>query len=190
LSGGFLARSILGGAGLIAAQGAELIHGSEGHALVGGGLTLDFDDGGGGVIAEALAEEIVVILAIAVRCRLVDDGGFDAVCAGHQPLGLGDLLDEEELVLGGGLKVVEVGGEELVEGVLVFGVEDAEAAGESVFERVGGRPGFAAGGLRTGAVLRVGAIGVDLGFGCHNRGIAGRVAVPALTRWFGGAKAV
>jgi len=151
-----------GVAGLIAAEGAELVHGAECDALVGGGLALDLHHGRRRVEAIAVAQEFVVVLALARFGHLFDERCLDAVRAGDEPLRLSDLFDEEELVLGGGSEIFEVGVEELVESVLILGVEDAEASGESMFERIAGRTGLAVRGAGSGAVLRVCAVSFDL----------------------------
>ena len=157
-----MSGELRGVAGGIAAEGAELVHGAEGGALVCGGLALEIGEGAGGVAAVGLDEHVVGVGAAAVGGHTLDHFYFEALGAGDQPLRTDNLLDEEALVGGGGADLFQVEFEELIEILLAFGVEDAEAAGEAVGGGVGGGARLAFGGTGAGAELRVAAVGFDL----------------------------
>ena len=63
---------------------------------------------------------------------------------------------------------------ELVEGFAIFPCHAGDLTGESVAHGVEAGGGFAGCGGGTGGVLGVGAVGVDLGGGCH-KGDASRL---------------
>ena len=99
--------------------------------------------------------------------EVVEGGGLQALGAGEDPLGFGELFDEGGLVEVGGFVLFAEFGEELVEFVLVFVGEDGEGGGESVFGGVAGGGGFAFGGFGAGGVLGVLLIREDLRGGSH-----------------------
>lgn len=62
---------------------------------------------------------------------VVEEGGFDAPEAAHAPPGGDQFFELEELVVVGGRKMFEVGGEEGVEAVLGLVGEDERGSGEA-----------------------------------------------------------
>ncbi|HTP88311.1 MAG TPA: hypothetical protein VMJ34_15250, partial [Bryobacteraceae bacterium] len=67
-----MSGELRGVAGGIAAEGAELVHGAEGGALMGGGLALEIGEGAGGVAAVGLDEHVVGVGAAAVGGHTLD----------------------------------------------------------------------------------------------------------------------
>ena len=103
-----MSRELGGVAGGIAAQVAELIHGAKGGALVCACLALNAQQEPGGAAPVSFGEHIVGVGAAAVDDHTLYHFDFHALGAGDEPLGLGDLLDEEAFVGGGGGEFGEV----------------------------------------------------------------------------------
>jgi hypothetical protein len=103
---------------------------------------------------------------------LLDEFFFEAGDAAHAPTGADKIM--EELVLDGADGVDEGahGVVEIVE-LLLFGGENCPG-GESVAAGVLRRVRLAGVGARTGGVLRVGAISIDLSLGSHGKSFRAR----------------
>ncbi len=108
------------------------------------------------------------------RKPVFEDALFETADATKTPSGTDKLVDEG--LLGGSLGVEfgESGFEELFEGGVFFGGKDEIGCGEAVGESVEADGSASFGGAGTGALLGVAAIGVDLFFGGHCFGPAGR----------------
>ena len=97
----------------------------------------------------------------------VEDLGFQAAHAALGPIGGDDLLDEERLLGADGLELAVVGSGEFGEGGFVFAGDDEGLCGSCVLQSIEAGDGLAFGGAGTGRLLRVEAIGGDLGQGSH-----------------------
>jgi hypothetical protein len=86
-----------------------------------------------------------VVLGQVAHEHLIEHGGFEAAGAAQAPAGLGHLLDQEGLVLVGGMELIAEAGEEDVEFVLVLVREDGEGSGEPVPGGVPSGCGFPSG---------------------------------------------
>ena len=101
--------------------------------------------------------------------------GLDALEAALLPVGAEHGVDVEGLGWGFGTEVAVVGGDE---GVVVGGIfagDDDGGGVDAVFQGIEAGGGLALGGAGSGRLLRVGAIGVDLSWGCHDYDLARRL---------------
>src|ERR1017187_5589946 len=98
---------------------------------------------------------------------MLEGFGFESLRAGEKPPGLGDLIDEEALVVVDGLVLLGQALHEVVEFLLILMGEDGEGGRQSVFSGVGARGGFALGRFGASGRLRVLAVCDDLRLGCH-----------------------
>jgi hypothetical protein len=116
--------------------------------------------------------------------------GFGAEEATEHPLVADEGIDLEALFGGAGLEAGEIFDLEAVEIGALLAVAELGIGVEAGFESVLGRHSFALGGARTGGLLRVEAIGLDLTEGCHRGSLngngTGRVGVHPDFRVAGG----
>ena len=159
--------------GVVSAFGtgtAEFGVGAVPGAFEGGDLALDAEEEfGGGRLGEEDGGEGVI-------GRFGHDGaeeiGLDGFEAALLPIGADHGIDVEGF--GGGLGAVldEVLGDERVVDFGVFAGDDDGGGVHAVFQGVEAGGGLALDGAGSGGLLRVGAIGVDLCWGCHDSDLA------------------
>lgn len=102
-----------------------------------------------------------------LRESIVEDALLDSAHSAEAPGGADELF--EQCVFGGSARLVFVlkGFGKLVEGVLVFGIEEKALGGEALGHGVVAEGGASFGGARAGAFLGIAAIGVKLLLGWH-----------------------
>src|SRR6185369_11126368 len=156
----------------MAAGAAEFGVGTVPGALEGGDLALhageEFggrgsgEEGGGQGCAGSFGEEGAVEVSL------------DALEAALLPVGAEHGVDVEGLGWGLGAEVAVVaGGESVVVGGIFAGDDDGGGV-DAVFQGIEAGGGLALGGAWSGGLLRVGAVCVNLGGGCHDYDLAWR----------------
>jgi hypothetical protein len=144
-------------AGFVTAQGSE---GVPAVAVVA-------EDVGETVVGDEVGVFLFHVLLLVQEAE-PEEGGFHEAEAGEAPGGHDDLVDEEGFDGADGLEVVEEGLKGLVEEVRVLVGYDGMPGGEAMFQGIAPGSGLALGGFGAGAVLGVGAVGVDLLLRGHN----------------------
>ena len=119
---------------------------------------------GGRLVAN---EEAEIGMNVAAGDAGIEDRRLESEGTETVPLVVHHFLDEDLLAGGGGLEFVGEVGEEGVEFLAVFAGNKKGGGVEAVGDAVEGGLGFAFSGLGSGGLLRVGAIGVDLGLRGH-----------------------
>ena len=119
---------------------------------------------GGGLIANEETELNggQADLEVASNLAVLEAGG-----AQTDPVMVGHLLDENLLGGRGGLVLGDEVIEQQVELGRIFALHEAGAGSEAVREAVAGRFSLAFFGFRSGGLLRIRLIGIDLGFSGH-----------------------
>ncbi len=113
-----------------------------------------------GLVAQVEGERFLLFARVVItgEGEILETLGTEA-----EPEMFSELVDEGVFTRRGRLMLFAVGGEEIVEVLLVFGGQDGKLAAETVFEVVARRDGESSGGGRAGAELGILAIGSQAG---------------------------
>lgn len=153
--GGLVRNEATGGVATLLLKTAQLVERFVEGALVGG------------LVAEEEGEPLFVNAGRGEAVTLEADGAL------FEPVGLGELVDEEVFGRAGGLMIFDEGLQKSFEFCRVFTGNDERAGCEAVFERITRRSQFALGGDGAGGVEGVGAVGFGSGGQASFDSIAG-----------------
>ena len=101
--------------------------------------------------------------------------GLDALQVALLPVGAEHGIDVEDFGWGFGAEVAVVGGGESVVVGGIFAGDDDGGGVDAVFQGIEAGGGLALDGAGSGGLQRVGAIGINLGWGCHDYDLACRL---------------
>ena len=151
---------VVEGAGILTIQrGLIALEQVEGLGRVGG-----FAEGHGG------QRGVTAFFGVEVRGLIFERGGLEHAGAGHAPAGGRHGFDQKELVGGGGLKFLDIVGQETLPLLVGFGFEDEAAGQQAVAGGVLRRRLLACFCDGSCGAFRVGPVGLDLTGGCHMGG--------------------
>ena len=152
-------------------EALQFVEGFVERALQAGFVAVEENQALGGVIVGVGQMEPRILGAtyavFGVEAVEFQGGGFQLLAAAEAPEVEDELAEDGELGGGLGLVFFEEGVAELVEGVLVLGIEGEVFGGEAVFEGIEAGAELAFIGLGAGAFGGVAAVGLDLFAGSH-----------------------